>query len=541
MFKKNIILLSLALSLSITACHSEHPVEDDPMDKPIDLVITLGLGLNKTSCTPRQLLVYRADRAYEVAQTLENPVYLLAGKGNPTTIQTCVAHGKDTEAQALKKILIEKHHVNENQIILEQNSTTTDENAIETKIIIDELEDGGVNINSYQLVSSHYHIFRGNDTTDRSAMKSFNAQFGDGFFTPQNSYSSSEFGKDEVWSTMFTIEDGWSPQESTLALGDVNGDGKSDLIGFKSGELAVGLSSGKQFYSPQTWGSYDSDDQQAVRHFAADVNEDNLADAISITNESINVALSTGSQFNDETSWGLNNSFDLTKDIIQMADIDDDGLTDIGIFSTHGTYVLFNKGDHFAKPVKVSDSFGHMSKTDPGHSETFEKDKGKTTVRQFADVNGDGRQDIISYGHYGIYVSLQYPEGDFSLLTKWLHGDDGEGDIADFLGWSNEDYVRTAVDMTGNGKADLLNIGSKEIYVALSTGQRFEYLGSVTSVYTLHNRIPIATEQWNNFVKQAEFTTTNNFRLIGDIDGNGLPDIVGVKDFETVVTRNLHP
>ncbi|EAR53981.1 Rhs family protein [Photobacterium sp. SKA34] len=536
---KQLLLFSTAISISLTACHSEHK-NISPMEKPIDLIITLGLEVNRTSCTPRQLLEYRADRAYEVAKSLENPIYLLTGKGNPTTVQTCVIKGKSTEAQALKKILIEKHHVKENQIILEQNSTTTDENAIEAKIIIDKLKDKGVNINSYQLVSSHYHIFRGNETIDKSAMKSFNAQFGENFFTPKNSYRSSEFSKDEFWSSEFNIQDGWSPQESTLALGDINGDGKSDLVGFKSGELVVGLSSGKQFNSPQSWGSYVSDDQKPIRYFVADINKDHFADAISINNENIEVALSTGSKFDDEISWGENN-FDLTKDIIQMADIDGDGLTDIGIFSENGTYAQFNKGDHFEKPEKISNSYGHKSTTDPAHSETFDNDTEETTIRQFADVNGDKRQDIVSYGHHGIYVSLQDNDGDFSLRSKWLRADDGEGDKEDFLDWSNKIYVRKAVDMTGNGRADLLNIGRQEIYIALSTGKRYEYLGSVTSVYTLNNRLPIATDHWKNFVKDASFDSADNFRLIGDIDGNGLPDIVGVKEFNTVVTRNLHP
>ncbi|PSU35546.1 ElyC/SanA/YdcF family protein [Photobacterium lutimaris] len=125
--KKSVIAKSILGALLIGA--TAHAVASDILaneqNLPIDLVFNLGLQVNYKYCTPRQLMEYRVDRVYEVAQSLPNPVFMATGKGNPTLVQTGVEQGGLTEAAAIQQILMEKYDVPEDQIILEENSTTT--------------------------------------------------------------------------------------------------------------------------------------------------------------------------------------------------------------------------------------------------------------------------------------------------------------------------------------------------------------------------------------------------------------------------------
>ncbi len=245
------LLLALAVSAALTGCNKETVVEVNPLEEPLDLIVVLGLQVNYESCTPRNLMEYRVDRAFEIYSELENPLIIAAGKGNPTTEGTCAADGK-TEAAATQQILMEKYGVPSSRIILEEYSTTTTTNATEVKRIVDALESTGAEFQTMQLVSSHYHIHRQNGA---DAMASFNDVFGDETFTPDNSYTSSAFGTDEFWTTDFTLLNGWRPDNSAIHLGDVVGNGKADIIAFKDQEIYVALSTGKSFEEKQVWSS----------------------------------------------------------------------------------------------------------------------------------------------------------------------------------------------------------------------------------------------------------------------------------------------
>src|SRR5205814_213847 len=93
---------------------------------------------------------------------------------------------------------------------------------------------------------------------------------------------------------------------------DVNGDGKTDIVGRNkfTGEVQVGLSDGTKFMPSTMWGvwslSYDL-------HFG-DVNGDGKADIAGRhqTTGGLQAGLSNGTQFLGSTSWG---SWNLSYDI----------------------------------------------------------------------------------------------------------------------------------------------------------------------------------------------------------------------------------
>ncbi|MGR5063702.1 hypothetical protein [Photobacterium sp. DNB22_13_2] len=111
-----------------------------------------------------------------------------------------------------------------------------------------------VNIRTMHLVSSHYHIYRGNiDGSDGSAIRDFNTFFGDDTFDHDNSYTSSAFSPDEMWGNSFRAGE-WTPANSQVYLADINGSGTADLIAVTTDGVYVSKSNGKYFEEMQLWG-----------------------------------------------------------------------------------------------------------------------------------------------------------------------------------------------------------------------------------------------------------------------------------------------
>ena len=119
-----------------------------PRRKDVDFVIIHGAGLlDGQYVTP--LLAGRADKAREVFDRLTTPdKYLIASGGQG-------ADEKISEAQAIKNYLVEQG-VAENRILLEDKSTTTYENLLYSKELMDK------RTSTYRaiFVTNDYHVFR---------------------------------------------------------------------------------------------------------------------------------------------------------------------------------------------------------------------------------------------------------------------------------------------------------------------------------------------------------------------------------------------
>ena len=141
-----------------------------------------------------------------------------------------------------------------------------------------------------------------------------------------------------------------------------------------------------------------------------------------------------------------------------MADVNGDGKADIVGFASDGVYVALSAGVSFAAPTRWVAYYGTES---GGWSNNY------VSPRYMADVNGDGKADIVGFAKYGVYVALSTGTS-FTAQSLWVSG------YGTNSGWTNTDaYPRYLTDVNGDGKADIVGFANAGVYVSLSTGSSF--------------------------------------------------------------------
>ena len=135
-----------------------------------------------------------------------------------------------------------------------------------------------------------------------------------------------------------------------------------------------------------------------------------------------------------------------------MGDVNGDGRADIVGFGAAGTLVALGQANGtFGTASLVLGNFG----TNQGWStqEVF--------TRDLADVNGDGRDDIVGFGVAGTFVAYGLTNGTFSTAAF---------DLANFgrdQGWNSDNtFHRELADVNGDGRADIVGFGFSGVFVA---------------------------------------------------------------------------
>jgi hypothetical protein len=314
-----------------------------------------------------------------------------------------------------------------------------------------------------------------------------------------------------------TSAGGWSSNDTyPRALADVSGDGMADIVGFSSAGVYESLATGGGGFAMPTFelaafgtmaGGWSSNN--TYPRALADVNGDTRADIIAFSSAGVYESLATaGEHFaaptfelaafgTDAGGWSSNDTYPR-----ELADVNLDGRADIIGFGAAGVYEsLATAGGHFAAPTFELAAFGTMA---GGWSSD------NIYPREVADVNGDGRADIVGFGADGVYVSLNTGGGHFAAPTFELAA---FGTNAG--GWSSQDlYPRTLADVNADGLADIVGFGADGVSVSLAT------TGGHFSAPTF--QLPAfgsSAGGWNS---------DNTFpRQLADITGDGKADIVG--------------
>jgi GH18 family chitinase len=259
------------------------------------------------------------------------------------------------------------------------------------------------------------------------------------------------------------------------------------------------------------WNSFDSNPRQI-----ADVNGDGLADIVGFGYDTVYAALGQsdgtfGSAFvakNDgfTVTQGEWTSFD--KYPRQLADVNGDGLADIVGFGYDTVYAALGQSDGTFGSAFVAKNDGFT--VTQGEWTSFDK-----YPRQLADVNGDGRADIVGFGYDTVYVALGQNDGTFG--SAFVAKNDGftvtQGEWTSF-----DQYPRQLADVNGDGRADIVGFGYDTVYVALGQND-----GTFGSAFVAKN---------DGFtVTQGEWTSFDQYpRQLADVNGDGRADIIGFAD-----------
>ncbi len=275
-----------------------------------------------------------------------------------------------------------------------------------------------------------------------------------------------------MWSTAVN----WS----NIQFADINGDGKTDVIGQDSaGQWWAAISTGSSFTNDYlgTW----STAVTWVDVHAADVNGDGKADVIGRTTTGQWWAgISTGSSFVNEYfgTW----SGAVTWSNVMVADVNGDGKADvIGLDSAGEWWAGISNGSSFSN-VYLGAWSTAMTWSNV----------------QVADINGDGKADVIGMDSAGAWWAAISNGSSFTniYLGAWSTA----------VTWSN---VMVA-DINGDGKADVIGrTDNGQWYAGISTGTTFttQYMGSWSAAVT-----------WVN-VQVLDLNGDGKYDVLGEING----------------------
>ena len=263
----------------------------------------------------------------------------------------------------------------------------------------------------------------------------------------------------------------WRVGSHPRMVADVNGDNRDDIIGFGNTGAYVSLSTGSGFTSPQKWISWFGNKSEAgnwtLPHYprvVADVNGDNKADIVGFASSGVLVALSDGTQFGPERTW-WSRSYGYSaaaggwrgdQHPRMLADVNNDRMADIVGFGNSYVYVSLSTGSVFTPPQKWSTQFT----ANTGWNMTDH-------VRTVADVTGDGRADIVGFGNSSVYVA-ESTGTSFKTAEVWR-----TGFTKNSGGWLVSQHPRMVADVDDDGKADIVGFGASKVYVAFSDGDSF--------------------------------------------------------------------
>ncbi len=255
----------------------------------------------------------------------------------------------------------------------------------------------------------------------------------------------------------------WQVERNPRLMADVNNDGRQDIVGFGNSGVHVATSTGDSFGPAIRWTSnFGSNGWDSTRHprLVGDVNGDGMEDIVGFGNSSVYVGRSNGLGFAPQSAWvsgfGHSQGWRVDRHPRMLADIDANGTMDLVGFGNSGVYVSLSWGTRFTNPGKWVTGFGY--------SQGWRIDR---HPRFLADVNGDQRPDVVGFGNSDVWVALSMGLG-FSDPQPWLH------DFGYSQNWSTRQNPRFVTDVNGDGKADIVGLRSnRDLMVSLSTGTGF--------------------------------------------------------------------
>lgn len=336
----------------------------------------------------------------------------------------------------------------------------------------------------------------------------------------------------------------------SVATGDLNGDGKLDVVNLDSGSnLNVMLGKGDgTFQSPiTTYIGFANFFPDAIA--VGDFNGDHLLDvavwATNSTTSNTEVHIYLGNGAGSFTTGGVysapnSNIFNPGPNSIVAADVNGDGKLDlVGLTILNGIFVFLGNGDGtFQAPAVYSTGTTN----------------GCCSGLAVGDLNGDGKPDLAISANDGISILLNSGTGTFGAATYYASGVSGSatGDgiaIGDLNGDKHPDVVVTdenfgaiiylnqgtgtftvsgTVGTLGVGGtnnvvlADINNDKKLDIVIPDGVGDVFTFYGKGNGTFTAGPMYPLQAQSSGNYLV-----------AVGDFNGDGTLDLLDTNGFNT--------
>jgi hypothetical protein len=300
----------------------------------------------------------------------------------------------------------------------------------------------------------------------------------------------------------------------SVAIGDLNADGKPDLVLSSSGKISVLLNTTPNGATTPSFATHvDFAATGPYTAVIADLNGDGKPD-LAVASEygpAVSVLLNTTAAGATTPSFtgAVNFTTGSQPVSIAIADLNGDGKPDLVAADSNATAVsvLLNTTANGATTPSFAAKVDFATDTAPTHVAA-------------ADINSDGKPDLVV-----VDVDLSAQTSLVTVLLNTTAPAAATPSFAAMVGFPTRGGIRFAAgDLDGDGKPDLVTAasGANVVSVLLDTTTS----GATTPTFTSH--VEFATGMWANSV------------AIGDFDGDGKPDLAVSANTSNVVSVLLN-
>ena len=316
--------------------------------------------------------------------------------------------------------------------------------------------------------------------------------------TVVTNYKNAVNNYNETYNSFINYHKNINYYEKTLQ--DLNADGKMDVIWYSADGVKVSLATAGGFAPWVLTSDFQKTGINATLNWSGnnhpimlgEVNGDGLPDLIGFHDQGVYVAKSKGdgtfypsklisSEFRSNAGWN-STGFPVT-----LADVNGDGLSDIVGYGNNGPWIsLANGNGTYKQSTQPANLQNQFLAANGWHT--------PETPVKLSDINNDGMQDMIAFAADGVYTSLALGNGNFAITTSltisygindgWnttstpIHLSDINGDgVDDFVAFGNTD---TKSSITNTNKANIISIVDA---LSNTTSINYDYLTN-SSLYT---------------------------------------------------------
>ncbi|KKB96858.1 FG-GAP repeat protein, partial [Candidatus Arcanobacter lacustris] len=269
-----------------------------------------------------------------------------------------------------------------------------------------------------------------------------------------------------------------------------------------------------------SWGA----DNNFYPRVMGDVDGDGKADIIGFGHQGTEVIWSSGNGFGGNSffkdlyshtpyGWTSQNLYPRV-----VGDINGDGKADIMGFAYGAVYAMTSNGRGFNEAFEITNA-------KPYTGIWSEQNK---FPRMLADVNGDGWDDIVGFGINHVYVSFAIPTTKGAEQVKFTEPQHVLANFGTSNGWeSQEQHPRFMADINGDKEDDIVGFSDGNVFIAFSNGAGFEQPQAFPEYFTFNGGY-----NWNELDQNGKSLYG---RTVADINGDGRADIVGFYAWGTIV------